>query len=267
MREIDSLVLPFHTDAETACLRVTQIGAAAHLKIFFLPRRPSLYVNTLDLQVRKVAGTALKRADRDIQRAEKVNGVHIQFFEPVHALFRLTDDDHFLFFKLVDTVNAPFLNAVRAHLFAEAGRIAGEGLRKLALVENGVNKLADHGMFARTDEIEVFPFDLIHHVFHLREAHDPVNNAPADHKRRDIIGKAPVDHKITRVGKNRGMQQSDWPAEIIKPVAAGFTGTVKVNAVYLFHDIHMVRNFKIRNDRFTEPFQLHIFAVILADGD
>ena len=88
----------------------------------------------LNLQVSQVAGAALERANRNVHRAEEVNGVLPQFVIPHLAFFRLADNNHFLLLELVDTVYAALLDAVCAHFLTEARRIAGQGLRKGLLI-------------------------------------------------------------------------------------------------------------------------------------
>ena len=151
MRKVIALLLVFHADAQPARLRVAKVGAAAHLKVFLLPWRPRFHVNALYLEVCKIAGAALDRAHRNIQRAEKVHRIVPELIEPGRALLRLADDDHLLLFKLVDAINAPLLDAMRTNLLAEAGRIAGERLRQLILRQEGVDEFADHRMLARAD--------------------------------------------------------------------------------------------------------------------
>ena len=58
-------------------------------------------------------------------------------------------------------------------------------------------------MLACADQIEVLPFNLVHHVFHLGKAHHTVDNIAADHKRRYIISESAVNHKVARIGQNR----------------------------------------------------------------
>ena len=61
------------------------------------------------------------------------------------------------------------------------------------------------------------------------------------------------------------MQPCDIAAQIIETVAAGVTGCVDVNAVQLFHDVHVIRHFEIRNDRLAETLYFHVLRIVLAD--
>ena len=65
---------------------------------------------------RQIAGAALKRAHGDIQAAEELHGVAPKLIEPGHAVLRLADYYHFLLFKLVHSVYAALLYAVRADI-------------------------------------------------------------------------------------------------------------------------------------------------------
>ena len=56
-----------------------------------------------------------------------------QIIIPFHTFFRLTYNDHFLFFKLMDSINSTFLDSMSSLFLTEAWRIAGECLRKLIL--------------------------------------------------------------------------------------------------------------------------------------
>ena len=79
----------------------------------------------------------------------------------------LADHDHLLLFKLVDAVDAALLQAVGALLLAEAGGVGGQGLGQLLLGDDLVDELADHGVLAGADEVQVLALDLVHHGVHL----------------------------------------------------------------------------------------------------
>ena len=100
----------------------------------------------------------------------------------------------------MDAIDTALLDTVCADLLAEAGRIACQRLRKLVFGQDGVDEFTDHGMLAGADEVEILALDFVHHIFHFRKAHDPVYHIPANHKRRNIVGKATVYHKIARIG-------------------------------------------------------------------
>ena len=142
MSEVVAL-FAFDTNAETSCLSIAEGRAGTHLKILLLSGTPSLYVAAFYFEVSKVARAALECSYGDIERAEEVNGILPEFVIPGHAVFGFADNDHFLLFKLVDTVNASLLDAVSADLLTEAGAVAGEGLGQLVLGSNSVDELTD----------------------------------------------------------------------------------------------------------------------------
>ena len=265
MRQILLAIGALDANAQTARLRIAQIGAGADLEILLLAGRPCLHIAALDLKIGQIAAAAFQRAHRNIQRAEEIDGVLPKLLIPHHGIFGLADDDHFLLFELMDAIYAAFFDAVRADLLAEAGRIAGQGLRQILFIQNGIDELADHAVFAGADQIQIFTLDLVHHVFHFRKAHHAVDHRAADHERRHIIGKAAVDHEIARVGQNRGMQARDIALQIIEAVAAGSARRVQIDTVQLFHDVHMIGHLEIRHDRLAKAFIFHVFGIILAN--
>ena len=202
-------VFAVYADTQTACLCVTEVGAAADLKVLLLARRPRFNVHRLNLQVCEVARAALERADRDIHAAEQVYGVLPELIIPLHGVFRLADDNHFLLFKLVNTVNAALLDAVCTFFLTEARRIAGQRERQFGFRQDLVDEFTDHGVLAGTDEIQVFTLDLVHHGIHFRKAHNAGNDVAANHIRRDDIREAAVNHKIARIRDNGGVQTRD----------------------------------------------------------
>ena len=107
-------------------------------------------------------------------------------------------------------------------------------------------------MFGRTDQIQIFPFDFIHHIFHFGKAHNTRNDVAVDHKRGDHVGKALIDHKIARVGQHRRVQTGNIAREIIEALSRRSSCGVNVHAVELFQNIQMIRHFKIGHFRFAE---------------
>ena len=154
---------------------------------------------------------------------------------------------------------------MRADFLAEARRIAGQRLRQLVLGEDGVDEFADHGMLGRADEVEILALDLIHHVLHLGEAHHARDHAAADHVRRNVVGKAAVDHEVARIGQAGAVQARDVAFEVVEAVAGGAARGIDVDSVQLLHDIHMIRHLKIRHKRLAEALDFNVLAVILAD--
>ena len=120
-------------------------------------------------------------------------------------------------------------------------------------------------MFAGSDQIQIFAFDFVHHGIHLGKTHNAGNYVAADHKWRYAVSKSTVDHEITCVCDHCGMQSCDVSHQVIESVSGNFSCTVKVDTVERFHDFCMVWDFKIRNNRLTEAFDLYVFAVIFSD--
>ncbi len=165
----------------------------------------------------------------------------------------------------MDTVNASLLDAVSTYFLTETRRIGCQCLREFALVEDRVDELTDHGVLGCTDQVEVLSLDLIHHVLHLSEAHNARYNGRTDHERRYVVCEAAVDHEVSRIREDRGVKSRDIALQIIETVTAGLSCGIKVDTVKGFHDINVIRNLEIRNDRLAELLILDILAVILTD--
>ena len=165
----------------------------------------------------------------------------------------------------MDTVNTTFFNAMCSFFLTEAWRITGKGFRQFRFRCNGIDKLADHGMFAGSDEVKIFSFDLVHHGFHFRKAHNSRYHVAADHERRNAICKSSIDHKISCISKYCRMDPSNVAHKIIKTIACHSAGRIHVNAVKAFHNLCMIGDLKIRHHRITEFLDLHIFTVILTN--
>ena len=155
---------------------------------------------------------------------------------------------------------------MRALLLAEAGRIARERQGELVPVDDLSHEAADHGVFGRTDEIEVLSLYLIHHVFHFVEAHDARNDVAVNHKGRNDVSEALIDHKIARIGQNGGMQPCDVARQIIESLSRSAAGGIDVDAVQFFENVEVIGNFKIGNDRFPEAFEFDVFRIVFSDG-
>ena len=120
-------------------------------------------------------------------------------------------------------------------------------------------------MFRCTDQIQIFAFDLIHHVFFFSERHDTVNSCASDHERRNTVGEALVDHEVTGIGQNGGMQTGNVSHQIIETVTGYPAGCILIQTIESGHDVSMIRNFKIRDFRFAKALFFNVKAVILAN--
>ena len=149
--------------------------------------------------------------------------------------------------------------------FSEARRIASQSSRQCIFRQDGIDEFTDHGMFAGSDQIQIFTFDLIHHSVHLSKAHNTGNYIASDHERRYTVSKSFVDHKISCVRDNCGMNSCDVAHQIIETITCYFSCTVQIQTIERFHDFCMIRNFKIRNHRLTETFDLYVLAVVFSN--
>ncbi len=165
----------------------------------------------------------------------------------------------------MNAVHAALLYAVRPFLLTETRGIAGQGLRQLLLREDGVNKFANHGMFACPNQVQIFSFYFIHHGVHLRKAHDPGHDITADHKWRHAVSKAPAYHKIPGIGNHCGMKPRDVSHQVIKAVSGYLPRAVQIEALETLHNLCMVGNLKIRRHRLAIFLHLHVLAVIFAN--
>ena len=165
----------------------------------------------------------------------------------------------------MNTVNAALLDAVCTFFLTEARRIAGQRERQFGFRQDLVDEFTDHGVLAGTDEIQVFTLDLVHHGIHFRKAHNAGNDVAANHIRRDNIREAAVNHKIARIRDNGGVQTRDVAHQIIEAVTRNAACSVQIDTVEAFHDLRVIRNREIRNDRLAETLNLDVFAVVFAD--
>ena len=122
-------------------------------------------------------------------------------------------------------------------------------------------------MFGCTDQIQVFTFDFVHHVFHFSKAHYACYNVCTDHERRDAVFEASVDHEISSVCQNCGVQSCDIAHQVVEAVTSNFSCGIQIDTVEGFHDVCVVRNFEIRNNGFAEFFIFYVFAVVFTNGN
>ena len=120
-------------------------------------------------------------------------------------------------------------------------------------------------MFAGSNQIQILSFNFVHHRIHLSKAHYAGNHIAADHERRHAIGKPSVNHKISGIGNNCRMDTGNIAHQIIETIASYFSCTVQIKSIKAFHDLCVIRNFKIRHYRFSIALYFHIFAVIFSN--
>ena len=154
-----------------------------------------------------------------------------------------------------------------AFLLTEARGIAGQRLRQFFFRDDGIDELSDHRMFAGSDQIQIFPFDLIHHGVHFGKAHNTRYYVTSNHERRNTVGESSVNHEISRIRDHRRMQSGDISHQIVESVSCNFSCTFQIDPIESFHDLRMIRNLKIRNNGLSISGNFHVFAVIFADRD
>ena len=121
-------------------------------------------------------------------------------------------------------------------------------------------------MLTGSDQIQILSLDFVHHRIHLCKGHNTGYHIAANHKRRNTVGKAPVNHKVTGIGDYGGMQSCNIAHEIIEAISGYLSCSIQINAVKGFHNIGVIRNLKIRNQRLAELFDLYVLAVIFSNG-
>ena len=166
----------------------------------------------------------------------------------------------------MDAVHAPLLDAVGALLLAEAGGVGGQGLGQLVLGQNLVDELADHGVLAGADQVEILALDLVHHGVHVGLAHNALHHIAVDHEGGDTVGEALADHEVTGVGQHRLMQPGDIAQQIVEAAAGHTACRVQINAVKPLHNVSVVGHLEIRGFWLAEALHLHVAAVVGADG-
>ena len=122
-------------------------------------------------------------------------------------------------------------------------------------------------MLGSTDQIQVFAFDLVHHGIHLVKTHNAGNNVASDHVWRDAVCETAVDHKVTGISQNCGVQTGNVTFQIIKTVSGYFSCTVKVDTIKFFHDFCMIWDLEIRNNRLTKTLNFYVLAIIFSNRD
>ncbi len=63
------------------------------------------------------------------------------------------------------------------------------------------------------------------------------------------------------------MKSRDIAFEVVETVTAGLSGSIEIDTVKCLHDIDMIRDLVVRNDRLAESLVLDILAVVLTDRD
>ena len=88
-----------------------------------------------------------------------------------------------------------------------------------------------------------------------------------NHERRNEIGEAFIDHEVTGIAQNGRMKAGNISHQVVEAVACRLTCTVQIQTIERLHDIRVIRDLKIQNNRLTEFLQFNILTVVLADGN
>ena len=87
-----------------------------------------------------------------------------------------------------------------------------------------------------------------------------------DHKGRDHVGEAPVDHKVPGVGQHGLVEPGHVPQQVVEAAASHPTCGLKVGAVEPLYDVGVVGDLEVWDHRVAEPLHLHVAAVVGPDG-
>ena len=80
------------------------------------------------------------------------------------------------------------------------------------------------------------------------------------------VGEALVDHEVPGVGQDGLVQAGNVAQQVVEAVAGHAAGGVQIDAVEALHDVHMVGDGIVGHHRLAEALDLHIVAVVGADG-
>ena len=165
----------------------------------------------------------------------------------------------------MDTVYTTLFNTVSTFLLTEARRIAGQGIRKLLFRNDLVNEFTDHGMLTGSDQIQILALDLIHHGIHLSKTHNAGNNVTSDHEWRYTVGKSTIDHEISCIRDNCRVKSCNITHQIVETISSHSTCAVKIDSIKTLHDLCVIRDLKIRNNRLAVFSHFYIFRIIFTN--
>ena len=121
-------------------------------------------------------------------------------------------------------------------------------------------------MFGGADQVQVFPFDLIHHSVHFREGHNALHHVAVDHEGGDDVSKTTVDHEVSGIGQDSLVQARNIAQQVVEAAAGDTTGGLEICAVELVDDVGVIGHLEIRHHRFAEPLDFYVIGVVRADG-
>ena len=152
-----------------------------------------------------------------------------------------------------------------AFFLTEAWRIACQCVWKLLLIVDRVDEFTDHRMLRGSDQVEILALNLIHHGIHLVETHNTCYDVGTDHKRRYTVSKSAVDHEISCVRDDCGMNSCDVTHQVIESVSGYLSCCIKVDAVETLHNVCVIWNLEIRNNRLAKFLDLYVAAIVFSD--
>src|SRR5208282_266395 len=122
-------------------------------------------------------------------------------------------------------------------------------------------------MFARSDEVEVFALDLVHHVLEVREVRHPLVRRPPEHVRR-AHGSEPAFHEQVEGESLQGeVDQDDRSLEVVKPGAASPAGAVEVRHAERLQGLGVRLEPGCPGSGFTPRLYHDVLGIVLAVGD
>ena len=165
----------------------------------------------------------------------------------------------------MDTIYTTLLNTVGAFFLTETWRVACQCVRKLLLVVDRIDELTDHRMLGSSDQVEILALDLVHHGIHLIKTHNAGYYVGTDHKRRYTVSESAVDHEISCVRDNCGVDSCNVAHQVVESVSGNFSCCIKIDTVETLHNVCVIWNLKIRNNRLTKLLDLYVAAIVFSD--
>ena len=120
-------------------------------------------------------------------------------------------------------------------------------------------------MLGCSDQVEILSLDLVHHGIHLIKTHNACHYVGTDHKRRYTVSESAVDHEISCVRDNCGVDSCDVAHQIVESVSGNLSCCVKINTVKTLHNVCVIWNLEIRNNRLTKLLNLYVATIVFSD--
>ena len=149
--------------------------------------------------------------------------------------------------------------------FTETWRVAGQGIWKFFFIIDGINEFTNHGMLRSTNQIQILTFDFIHHGIHFIKTHNTGYNIAPNHKWWYTVCESTVNHEISCIRNNCRMYSCNVSHQIVEAISRNFSCCVQINTMETIHDIGMIWDFKIRNNRLTKFFNFYVTGIIFSN--